>query len=286
MQKINEILEVKLLEQHKSQEKRDYLGASMLGDECTRKIQLQYMKHESDVSAQNLRTFAIGHCLEDLIAEWLWLAGFDLKIRNENGEQFGFSVADGKIAGHCDRIIFGGPDFMRYPALWECKTLNSKSWNDTQKRGVLVSKPLYFSQVQLYMAYLNLDENPCLFTALNKDTSELYHELIPYLEIKKIKSHRLKIDRQTLLIPLHDEHGNLTSLQKIWLDSKNPGKFVKGFLKGSRLQGNCFTIGEIKENVVICEGYATGATIYEITGIPVVVAFSSNNLLNITHQVV
>jgi hypothetical protein len=180
MQLINDLLDAKLLEQHKSQEKRDYLGASMLGDECTRKIQLQYMKHESDVSAQNLRTFAIGHCLEDLIADWIKLSGFDLRTRNENGEQFGFSVADGKIAGHCDGIIFGGPDFMKCPCLWECKTLNNKSWTDTAKRGVLVTKPLYFAQIQLYMAYLNLDKNPCLFTALNKDTSELYHELITF----------------------------------------------------------------------------------------------------------
>ncbi|MDR0942239.1 MAG: hypothetical protein LBM19_01310 [Holosporales bacterium] len=141
MQRINDLLDVKLLEQRKSQEKRDYLGASMLGEECIRKVQLQYMKREADVSAQNLRTFAIGHCLEDLIADWIKLAGFDLRTRNENGEQFGFSAADGKIAGHVDGIIFGGLDFCRYPCLWECKTLNNKSWNDTAKRGVLVSKP-------------------------------------------------------------------------------------------------------------------------------------------------
>jgi hypothetical protein len=180
MQEINDLLDAKLIEKHRSQEKRDYLGASMLGDECIRKIQLQYMKHDVDVSAQNLRTFAIGHCLEDLIAEWMILAGFDLKTRNENGEQFGFSVANGKIAGHCDGIIVSGPDFCRCPCLWECKTLNSKSWSDTAKRGVLVSKPIYFSQVQLYMAYLDLEANPCVFTALNKDTSELYHELIAF----------------------------------------------------------------------------------------------------------
>jgi hypothetical protein len=180
MQQINDLLDAKLIEKHRSQKKRDYLGASMLGDECVRKIQLQYMKHDVDVSAQNLRTFAIGHCLEDLIAEWIQLAGFDLCTKDENGEQYSFSVADGKIAGHVDGIIFGGPDFCKYPSLWECKTLNSKSWSDTAKRGVLVTKPLYFAQVQLYMAYLNLEENPCLFTALNKDTSELYHELIPF----------------------------------------------------------------------------------------------------------
>jgi putative DNA primase/helicase len=110
----------------------------------------------------------------------------------------------------------------------------------------------------------------------------------PYLETKKIKAHGLKIDRQTLLIPLQDEHGSIASLQQIWPNPQILGKFVKGFLKRSRIQGCALTLGEIKDDceVVICEGYATGATIYEITGIPVAVAFSSNNLVNITRQVV
>jgi hypothetical protein len=193
MQEINDFLDAKLIEKHRSQEKRNYLGASIIGGDCLRQIQLQYIKSETDVSAQNLKTFAIGNCLEDLIAEWIRLAGFDLKTRDENGEQFGFSVADGKIAGHVDGIIYDFPPELRQKGfasaanvsrpgsacLWECKTMSNKSWSDTAKRGVLVSKPIYFSQVQLYMAYLGLEENPCLFTALNKDTSELYHELIP-----------------------------------------------------------------------------------------------------------
>lgn len=194
---INDILDAKLLEQYKNQAKRDYLGASMLGDECVRKIQLQYMKHETDVTAQNVRTFAIGHHLETLIADWMILAGFDLRTKGANGEQFSFSVAGGKLAGHVDGVIYAFPTkiaenfafqsdqqepniWSRRHALWECKTLNNKSWTDTAKRGVLVSKPLYYAQVQLYMAYLDLTENPCVFTALNKDTSELYHELIAF----------------------------------------------------------------------------------------------------------
>jgi hypothetical protein len=180
MQQINDLLDAKLLEEHKNQEKRNYLGASTLGTECLRRIQFQFTQHDPEISAQILRTFAIGHYLEDLVADWIRLAGFDLKTRNENNEQFGFSIAGGKIAGHVDGIIVGGSDFFLYPQLWECKTMNNKNWNDTKKRGVLVSKPIYYAQVQLYMAYLNLDENPCLFTALNKDTSELYHELIPF----------------------------------------------------------------------------------------------------------
>jgi hypothetical protein len=180
MQQINDLIDAAMIENYRSQEKRNYLGASIIGDDCLRKIQLQYQCKEQEFSAQNLRTFAIGSHLEDLIADWIRLAGFDLKTRNENGEQFCFSTASGKIKGHVDAIIFGGPDFLKYPCLWECKTMNNKNWNDTQKRGILVSKPIYYAQVQLYMSYMNLDENPSVFTALNKDTSELLHELIPF----------------------------------------------------------------------------------------------------------
>jgi hypothetical protein len=195
MQQINDCLDAGILQEHVQKEKRKYLGASVVGGDCLRQIQLQYMQKEQEFSAQTLRTFDIGNCLEELIADWMISAGFDLKTRNENGEQFGFSIAEGKIKGHADGIIFDFPPELKLQKenasaanlsrpgsarLWECKTMNDKSWNDTKKRGVLVSKPIYYAQIQLYMAYLNLDENPCLFTAVNKNTSELYFELIPF----------------------------------------------------------------------------------------------------------
>lgn len=187
MQEINEILDAKMQERYASQEQRSYLGASMLGDECMRKVQLMYQGNQAKVSSQTLRTFDIGHCLEDLVAQWMRIAGFELKTRNEDGEQFGFSVEEGKLQGHMDGLILSFPTELAspqnigcrdHPCLWECKTLNHKSWNDTAKRGLLVTKPLYYSQIQLYMAYMDLEQ--CLFTALNKDTSELYFELVPF----------------------------------------------------------------------------------------------------------
>ena len=187
MQRINEILDAKIIEHHKSQKKRDYLGVSSIGDECLRKVQLQYEGKEAEFSASTLRTFDIGHCLEDLVAEWLRVAGFDLKTKNKNGEQFGFSTAEGRIKGHVDGIIHSFPEEVAFqqnigcrdhPCLWECKTLNKKSWQETAKKGLMLTKPIYYAQVQLYMAYLELEQ--CLFTALNKDSSELYFELIPF----------------------------------------------------------------------------------------------------------
>src|SRR3546814_3337560 len=47
---------------------------------------------------------------------------------------------------------------MLYPALWEMKALNNKSWNDTRCKGVEKSKPVYYVQMQTYMAYLGLGD--------------------------------------------------------------------------------------------------------------------------------
>ena len=183
MQEINKILDARIIERHKLQKKRDYLGVSSIGDDCLRKVQLQYEGKEAEFSASTLRTFDIGHCLEDLVAEWLRISGFNLKTKNENGEQFGFSTAEGRIKGHVDgKIVDVSEDlkqfFPRLPLLWECKTLNHKSFQETAKKGLMLTKSLYYAQVQLYMAYLELEQ--CLFTALDKDTSELYFELVPF----------------------------------------------------------------------------------------------------------
>ena len=206
-QRINELLDQKLLQWHAAQEKRKYLGASMIGDECIRKVQLQYLGNDPEITAKQVRTFDIGHRLEDLVIHWLRIAGFYVVTRDENGDQFGFSIADGKIAGHVDGIIQSFPKEMAesnvtFPvgranngcssklpgrandgcrdSLLEVKTMCSKSWNDTAKRGVLVSKPIYYAQMQLYMAYMPGEVQQCLFVALNKDTSDLYFEMIAF----------------------------------------------------------------------------------------------------------
>ncbi len=181
-QRINELLDQKLLQWHAAQEKRKYLGASMIGDECIRKVQLQYLGNDPEITAKQVRTFDIGHRLEDLVIHWLRIAGFYVITRDENGDQFGFSTADGKIAGHVDGIIQAFPKEINGSNVTfvEVKTMCSKSWNDTAKRGVLVSKPIYYAQVQLYMAYMPGEVQQCLFVALNKDTSDLYFEMIAF----------------------------------------------------------------------------------------------------------
>ncbi|MCC6008858.1 MAG: hypothetical protein JJU40_14440, partial [Rhodobacteraceae bacterium] len=109
------------------------------------------------------------------------------KGNRPDGAQFGFKVAGGRIRGHVDGIIADAPAALglRTPALWECKTMNARNWRDTVARGVSVAKPVYAAQIALYQAYMEgtvpgISAAPALFTAINKDTAELHHELVPF----------------------------------------------------------------------------------------------------------
>jgi len=191
-EKIKALIDEALVAENAMRPPRDYLGGSRLGVACDRALQYEYAGAPKDdgggFDGQTLRIFAAGHVFEDLAIGWLRRAGFDLyttKGNRPNGEQFGFSVAGGHIRGHVDGIINAGPVLPGFPALWECKSLNSKSWKDTAKRGVAISKPVYAAQIATYQAYMEatvpaISKNPALFTAVNKDTAELHHELVPF----------------------------------------------------------------------------------------------------------
>ena len=180
---ILEIIDGSIDKKEKEKEKRKYLGASSLGDPCSRKIQYRYMGEKPDVenpfSPKILRIFEFGHVIEDMAHGWIYNAGFDLRSTDKNGKQYGFSIADDQIKGHIDGVICDGPVDMAYPALWECKSANDKSFNEYVRKGVAEVNPVYAAQLALYQAYMNLN-NPALFTVVNKNTCEIYFELIPF----------------------------------------------------------------------------------------------------------
>jgi len=87
-----------------------------------------------------------------------------------------------------------------------------------------------------------------------------------------VKAHGLRFDGSTLVMPLQDSTGKVWSYQKIY------GNGDKYFLQGARVRGCYYIIGTPIDTVIVCEGFATGATIYEETGIPVIVALNAGNL--------
>ena len=181
---IKEAVDKAVVAGEQKRERRKYIGASNIGDECSRKIQYRYLNYPLDAdkafSARTLRIFQFGHEIEDFAAKWLKDAGFDLRTEDKDNKQFGFSIADGEIRGHIDGVICDGPVAMGYPALWECKSANDSKFKGFVRHGVEKANKTYATQLALYQTYMELTENPALFTVINKNTSEVYYELVPY----------------------------------------------------------------------------------------------------------
>lgn len=186
------IIDAAMQAENAAQPPRKYLGASRLGEECVRKLGYEFHQAPKDegreFKGRTLRIFERGHTGEDNMARRLRLAGFKLVTHRPDGEQIGFGTGWDKergcyaISGHLDGVITAAPyeSGIVCPALWENKVLGEKSFNDTVKKGVRASKPVYFAQMQLYMAYLDLAANPALFTAENGNTGEIYAEKVAF----------------------------------------------------------------------------------------------------------
>ncbi len=94
----------------------------------------------------------------------------------------------------------------------------------------------------------------------------------PYLTTKGVQPHGVKVDGDKLLIPMRDTTGTLHSLQTIAPDGD------KRFHPGGRVKGCYHSIGKPAGVLIVCEGYATGASIHEATGEAVAVAFNAGNV--------
>lgn len=96
----------------------------------------------------------------------------------------------------------------------------------------------------------------------------------PYLSAKGVQAHGVRSDAAgALIVPMRDTAGNLHSLQTITADGD------KRFLSGGRVKGCYHAIGKPTGGaLIVCEGYATGASIHEATGQAVAIAFNAGNL--------
>ncbi|MDR6503556.1 putative P-loop ATPase/phage/plasmid primase-like uncharacterized protein [Burkholderia ambifaria] len=121
----------------------------------------------------------------------------------------------------------------------------------------------------------------------------------PYLQRKGIQSYGLRvgtwekvdqgsgevsvISKNALLVPIWAPGKKIHSLQAILPDAKKLGR-DKDYLSGANKHGHYFSIGrpvelEGRPVILICEGYATGASLHAATGHAVIVAFDAPNLL-------
>jgi putative DNA primase/helicase len=107
----------------------------------------------------------------------------------------------------------------------------------------------------------------------------------PYLNAKGIVGvEGLKVANNQLLVPLIDLNtGMIKNIQRIYPDGS------KRFLKNGQITGLCCGLLNrqivMPENVTefyICEGFATAASIFQMTGQPVIAAMNAGNLLSVS----
>ncbi len=138
--------------------KRDYLGASSIGEPCERKLWYSLNSEREAFKADTLRRFIDGHRTEELIVSWFRKLPFiELKTHKENGEQYGFT--DGKFKGHYDGMIKG---ILQAPKTWHIFEVKCTNENNFKKLKALVEKneksalaewsPTYYAQAVVYMA--------------------------------------------------------------------------------------------------------------------------------------
>ena len=157
---------------------RPYLGASIVGHECSRRIQYDWWC-KPVLPARTREIFDRGHHFEERARRHLVAVGFKFAPP----ESLAFTAANGALRGHADGIIIHGPDlpgvYLIYPLVWEHKAVNAKNWRAVERDGLEKTFPQYAAQVALYQAYLNIT-NPALFTVTNADTCEWLHFLVSF----------------------------------------------------------------------------------------------------------
>jgi hypothetical protein len=178
---INALIDAALEQERSQQPEREYIGMSELGDECLRRVYYNAEKApRKEHKGSRLRIFETGHTFEAMVARWLIQAGFDLRTKNGKGDPIGMATASGNIQGHVDGYLLTGPAVptLMYPGIWENKALANKYWKPIVKNGLRIAEPRYYGQVQTYMGYFETAN--CLFSAINKDTEEIYWEIIRF----------------------------------------------------------------------------------------------------------
>lgn len=157
--------------------------------------------------------------------------------------------------------------------IWQ-SAQSKKTPHEREQFAMQIAKARAIEQAKRELSYMaKAEQCEALFDAA-PDASDDH----PYLVKKKVRNHGLKLGQDgSLLVPIYSVMGDMQSLQKIY-----PGG-AKRFYPGAKVAGGCFFLGQIAQDkpIIICEGYATAASLLEDGNPFLVVAFNAGNLTKV-----
>lgn len=162
------------------QSPRAHLGASMIGELCTRKLWYSFRwAQPPSFSGRMLRLFETGQLEEPRIIRNLREIGAEVwDVDPATGKQFHVEAHQGHFAGSADGVALGLPDAPKTPHLLEFKTSSAKNFAEMFKKGVKDAQPKHFAQMQIYMHLLGLTR--AQYIVVCKDTDDIYTERIEH----------------------------------------------------------------------------------------------------------
>ncbi|MAM58716.1 MAG: DNA primase [Salinicola sp.] len=243
---------------------------------------------------------------ETLTREWLpqgsrqgseWVARNVARGDRASGS-FGVSLVTGKWNDFADRNAHGGDLVSLYSYLFSCRQVDAAMaidrrlglgvfrWGAAPIASLAVDYPPGLSVSDATeAAHRQRLESIAADKALARqeaatrartvwDAAKPASATHPYLMSRGVPAYGLRQCRRGwLLVPLYAQ-GELVNVQWILPNGK------KRFLKGGQVQGAYSLVGEpvAGGRLFICEGWATGATLYRLTGDPVACAMNAGNL--------
>ena len=196
------------------QNNRVYLGMSQMGHSCSR--YLWYYFHwaaKQSHSPRKLRIFSRGNNEEPRLIKILQDAGIEVYDTQGSMED-----CEMHLRGHIDGKCIGIPEIEELECLAEFKTMNEKSWKKMSKNGVQHSNKVYYIQLIMYMHYQDLKK--ALFVAVNKNTEELYFELVDADPVIADKVQRRALDIINSPVPLPKAFDSPTYFECNWCEYK------------------------------------------------------------------
>lgn len=103
-------------------------------------------------------------------------------------------------------------------------------------------------------------------------TSIQYQHNHPYLIKKGIQPHGTRLYKGALVVPLFDQNNQIANLQLIQADG------TKRFLSGGKKKACYWWLGEPTPRILIAEGFATAASLFQETHCLTFIAFDCGNL--------
>lgn len=176
--RINTLIDHALEVDNAAEPPRDYLGGSIMGEECLRYLwfKIRAPEYAKPFAGRFVRRTRLGHAHEEITRGWMKRIGFIFEPTGSPRLEWEVAFKRGRTAGHVDGLLLGGPADLPFPVLWEHKIMKAEYWREAKKNGVAVSHPTYHAQCVIYAD--RTKTNGTLFMALNTDTSELHAEFV------------------------------------------------------------------------------------------------------------